>query len=274
MIRKFTSARIMYYGHDLHFLREQREYELTGNEETLKSANKWKRNELALMRKADMSYYPSCVEKQAICEIDPTIKVKVIPAYLFSEVENVSYTAKGRSDLMFIGGFGHHPNVDAIKWFAAEIMPRLKEVLPEVKIHILGSNPPEEVKKLAGEQLLVEGFVTDEELENYYHTSRMVIVPLRYGAGIKGKVIEAMRFGVPIVTTSIGAEGIIGAEEFLAVEDDPTRFAQTIASLYNDEADLKRRSIASYRYVCDNYSCEKAKEAIGAEFDMRRGDLL
>lgn len=267
-VRELTPARIMYYGHDLHFLRERREYELTGDPETLRSSEKWKKNELALMHKADMSYYPSCVEEEAIHAIDPAIRVKAIPAYLFSDVEEAPYSMNERRDLMFIGGFGHHPNVDAVKWLAAEIVPRLEELLPEVVIHILGSNPPEEVKKLASEKLRIEGFVTDAELEDYYRTSRLVIVPLRYGAGIKGKVVEAMRYGMPVVTTSIGAEGIIGAEEFLAIADDPRRFAETIAALYNDEASLKQRSAASYRYVRENYSSEKAKKAMGPEFDM------
>ena len=268
-VRELTPARIMYYGHDLHFLRERREYELTGDPDTLRSSEKWKKNELALMRKADMSYYPSCVEEEAIHAIDPAIRVKAIPAYLFSDVEDVPYSMDGRRDLMFIGGFGHHPNVDAVKWLAAEIMPRLEELLPEAVIHILGSNPPEEVKKLASEKLRIEGFVTDAELEDYYRASRLVIVPLRYGAGIKGKVVEAMRYGMPVVTTSIGAEGIIGAEKFLAIADDPRQFAEMIAALYNDEASLKQRSAASYRYVRENYSSENAKKAIGPEFDMR-----
>ena len=267
-VRNLTSAQIMYYGHDLHFLREHREYELTGDPETLKSSEKWKQNELALMRKADMSYYPSYVEEEAIHAIDPTIHVKAIPAYLFSDVQEEFYSTEGRRDLMFIGGFGHQPNVDAVKWLAAEIMPRLERLLPGVVVHILGSNPPEEVKKVASRTLRIEGFVTDEELENYYRTSRLVIVPLRYGAGIKGKVVEAMRYGMPVVTTSIGAEGIAGAETILAIADDPEEFARAVASLYNNAKSLKQRSVASYQYVRENFSPANARKAIGPEFDM------
>ena len=161
---------------------------------------------------------------------------------------------------MFIGGFGHRPNVDAVKWLANEIMPALVKKLPDIRVYILGSNPPEEVKQLATENLLIKGFVTDEELQEYYQNCRISIVPLRYGAGIKGKVIEAMRFGTPVMTTSVGAEGIKGAESILDIADD--------AALYQNEAELVRRSKASYQYIRDNFSFENAKKVIGPEFDL------
>ncbi|MDD3346465.1 glycosyltransferase [Oscillibacter sp.] len=268
-VRKLTPARIVYYGHDLHFLREQREYELTGDSKTLKSSEEWKEKELDLMHRADMSYYPSCVEEEAIHGIDRSIQVKAIPAYLFDNIQEIPYTAQGRKDLMFIGGFGHHPNVDGVKWLAAEILPTLSELLPGVQVHILGSNPPLEIKALESDVLHIAGFVTDEELAEYYRTCRLVIVPLRYGAGIKGKVVEAMRYGMPVVTTSIGAEGIAGAENILDIADAPEDFARVTAALYNNPASLMTRSAQSYQYIRENFSPENAKQVIGPEFDMK-----
>ena len=267
-VRQHTPAKIVYYGHDLHFLRERREYELTQETALLKSSEEWEKKELALMRKADWAYYPSSVEEKEIQTIAPDVRVKAIPAYLFSCVEERDFRANQRKDLMFIGGFGHRPNVDAVKWLAEEIMPHLVQLLPDVIVHILGSNPPEEVKKLENPHLKIEGFVTDAQLEEFYSNCRLDIVPLRYGAGIKGKVVEAMRYGMPVVTTSVGAEGLDGAEEILAVEDDAKAFAQRVARLYCDEQELSKRCMASLEYVRVHFSPENAAEVIGPEFDM------
>lgn len=267
-LRKYTKAKIVYYGHDLHFLREKREYDLCGDVALLKSSQQWEEKELQLMRAADMSYYPSCVEVEEIHKIAPDVKVKAIPAYLFADVQPTDYDYAARQNLMFIGGFRHRPNVDAVIWLANEIMPRLLELLPDVCIYILGSNPPEEVVKLNNSHLQVKGFVTDQELEEYYQNCRLSIVPLRYGAGIKGKVIEAMRYGMPVMTTSIGAEGIQNADSILEIADDAKAFAEKLAALYQNADELCARSEASYRYVRENFSFENAKQVIAPEFDL------
>lgn len=265
-IKEKTKARIIYYGHDLHFLRERREYELTHEEKLLETVEEWKMKELSLMHKADMSYYPSYIEEEAIHQIDADISVKAIPAYLFEDVESCRYDFAARRDMMFIGGFGHTPNIDAVKWLASDVMPRLVELLPDIVVHILGSNPPKEIEKLANEHLKIEGFVTDEQLEKFYHECRMSIVPLRYGAGIKGKIIEAMKYGTPVATTSVGAEGIIDAEQIMLIEDDAETFAEKIAKLYQNEAELVRMSAESVEYIRKNFSPQNAIEVIGEDF--------
>lgn len=268
LVHQYTPAKIAYFGHDLHFLREKREYEVTGNVQTLKSAESWKEKELALMRKADVAYYPSCVEEQIIHEIDRSINVKAIPLNMFKDTKNIVFDAEQRKDMLFIGGFGHSPNVDAVKWMAKEILPRLVELLPDIVVHILGSNPPEEIKSLASEHMKIHGFVTDEELAEFYRNCRLDIIPLRYGAGIKGKVIEAMQYGMPVVTTSIGAEGIAGAENILLIEDDAQVFAEKAAALYLDAEELQHRSSASTQYVRGTFSPESVIRVIGEDFDM------
>ena len=267
-IRQNTKARIMYYGHDLAFLREMREYEITGDGSFRDSANEWQPKELALMRSADMAYYPSYVEVDEIHKIDPEIRVKAIPAYLFENVKWEGYDFDSRKDIMFIGGFGHRPNVDAVKWIANEILPELLKLLPDIKIHILGSKAPKEVLALANEHLIIEGFVTDEQLEWFYRNVRISLVPLRYGAGIKGKVVEAMRFGTPVVTTSTGAEGIPDADKAMIIEDDGKALAEKLAALYNDSAKLTAMSQNCISYIQGNYSPSNAISVIGPEFDL------
>lgn len=273
VLRKYTKAKIVYYGHDLGFLREMREYEVTGDEKFKESSLEWQPKELAIMRKADMAYYPSYVEVEAIHAIDPSISVKAIPAYLFDDVSWKGYNFQERKDIMFIGGFSHRPNVDAVKWLAAEILPELVKQLPEIRIHILGSNAPDEIKNLENEHLRIEGFVTDEELGQYYRNCRISLVPLRYGAGIKGKVIEAMRFGTPVVTTSTGAEGIPDAESVMVVEDDAVSLAGKIAELYQDADALTAMSQNGVRYIQEHYTPKNALAVIAPEFDLQCEDF-
>ena len=268
-VRKYTHAKVVYYGHDLGFLREMREYEVTGDIAFKESSQEWQPKELALMRKADMAYYPSYVEVDEIHAIDPSIRVKAIPAYLFDEVKWEGYAFDSRKDIMFIGGFGHRPNVDAVKWLAKEIYPELAKLLPDVKIHILGSNAPQEVLELASENFIIDGFVTDEQLMEFYRTCRISIVPLRYGAGIKGKVVEAMRYGTPVVTTTTGAEGIPNAEAAMLIEDDAKMLAQKLAQLYMDSEKLTQMSQNCVAYVQNNYSFANAIKVIGPEFDLK-----
>lgn len=268
-IRQHTNARIIYYGHDLAFVREMREYEITGDASFRDSSIEWQGKELALMRQADVAYYPSYVEVDAIHAIDPAINVKAIPAYLFEDVAWEGYDFDSRKDIMFIGGFSHRPNVDAVKWLANEIMPELVKLLPDIKVHILGSNAPKEVLALASKHLIIEGFVTDEQLEQFYRGSRLSLVPLRYGAGIKGKVIEAMRFGTPVVTTPTGSEGIPNAEAAMIIESDAKEIARKIAAVYHDRDRLVDMSKNCISYIQENYSPANAIQVIGPDFDIR-----
>ena len=267
-IRENTNARIVYYGHDLVFLREKREYRLTGDEATKHSSEAWKTKELDLVRRSDVAYYPSCVEVEELRRIDPTLRVKAIPAYLFENVEVSEYDASSRRDIMFVGGFSHRPNVDAVKWLAEEILPSLVKLVPNIKVRVLGSNAPRELTALADEHLIMEGFVTDEQLENFYRNTRISLVPLRYGAGIKGKVIEALRYGTPVVTTSVGAEGIENAEQVMLIEDDGKKLAEKIARLYYDGEALAKMSFDGVAYIQKNFSPENAIEIIGKDFGL------
>ncbi|WP_054741962.1 glycosyltransferase family 4 protein [Cellulosilyticum ruminicola] len=264
-----TKAKIIYYGHDLHFLREMREYELTGDEKTKENSEHWKVKELKLMRQADVVYYPSQIEADIINEIEADINVKAIPAYIFDDSKkSIEYEMNNRSGVMFIGGFGHKPNVDAVIWYVQEVLPHVLEKNDTIKTYILGSNPPKEIQELASNNVIIKGFVTDEELEQFYRRCRMSIVPLRYGAGIKGKVIEGMYNQIPILTTSVGAEGILNSEDSLVVVDDAKEYAEALANLYEDEEKLKDLSAHSLQYVKENYSMKKVEEIVGADFDF------
>ncbi len=267
-----TNIKVIYYGHDLHFLREMREYELTQNLTRLEESEAWKATELGLMKKASVSYYPSYIERDAIRQIDPTIKVKDIVAYVYEHyLENLNDDFSKRKGLLFVGGFAHTPNIDAVLWFVKDIYPKIKEIMGDntPKFHIVGSKAPEEITSLgtSDSNIVVEGFVSDERLMELYLEMKVAVVPLRYGAGVKGKVVEAIYHGIPIVTTGIGAEGIPRGEEVLCVKDEEWDFANAVAALYEDEEQCKELLCRSQNHIKQYYSMEAAWNVIKDDFE-------
>lgn len=266
-----TDIKVIYYGHDLHFLRESREYQLTGDPKKREDAEYWKSIELTLMSKAAVSYYPSYIERDAIREIDPTIQVKDITAYVFERFkEDIQTDFSKREGLLFVGGFGHPPNADAVLWFAREIYPSIRAQMGDAAppFYIVGSKVTEDIKALEqpGSGVVVKGFVSEEELEELYASCRLVVVPLRYGAGVKGKVVEAIYYGAPIVTTSIGAEGIPQVEDVLLIQDEPALFADAVVRLYQDTERCRELCEKTQDYIKDYFSVDAAWRVIEEDF--------
>lgn len=267
MLRRETNIKTIYYGHDLHFLRNQREYELTGNIEKKKEAEEWRKKELRLMHSADISYYPSYIEKEEIHKIDPSISVKAITAYVYDQFkEDINYDFASKEGVLFVGGFRHNPNADAVLWFVEEIWPLIRKE-QEMNFYIVGSYVTEEIQMLDGKNgIVVKGFVSDEELSSLYAQCKMVVVPLRYGAGVKGKVVEAVYNGMPIVTTSVGAEGIENIEKAVVIEDNPEKFAKRVTELYRDNEGLKALAEATQVLVKEQFSTEAVWNIIKDDF--------
>lgn len=258
-IKSHNNIKVIYYGHDFHYLRLKREYDLTGNRLTLKEAEKWKSIELELMHKADVSYYPSRTEVDEIKKLDASINVKDLTAYVYDSKRNdINKDFNTRKDILFVGGFGHPPNADAVKWFIKDIYPHIREK-QDINFHIVGSKMPDEIKEMSNQNgIIVEGFVTDERLKELYDNVRLVVVPLRYGAGVKGKVVEAMYNGLPIVTTKVGAEGISDSSDVFMIADNSELFAKKVLNLYNDTKQLKQLSEAALNFIDENYTTDAA----------------
>ena len=268
-IKENTNIKVIYYGHDLHFLRLGREYELTGDINIKREADYWRAIELSMMRKAAISYYPSYVEINAIHAIDPEIKAKAITAYVYDHfLTNIQEDFAKREGLLFVGGFAHPPNADAVLWFAKEIFPYIREQLPDIKFYVVGSKVTDEIKALEqpGNGIIIKGFVSEEELANLYASCKVVVVPLRYGAGVKGKVVEAIYNGAPIITTSTGAEGIPQVEQVLEVEDDPKTFADKTVALYQDNDRCRQMCEGTQKYIREHFSMDGAWEVIEEDF--------
>ena len=266
-IREKTNIKVIYYGHDLHFLRERREYELTGDVEKKNASAYWKSMELDLMRKASISYYPSNVEVDYIHTFDKKINAKAITAYVFDKFMDIDYNPDIREGVLFVGGFSHPPNADALKYFLDNMWD---EIYAQIKapFYIVGSNATDEIKAMHNEAkgIIFKGFVSEEELKELYTKVRLVVVPLRYGAGVKGKVIEALYYGDPVITTSVGAEGIDNSYNQMLIADEPDEFITKCVALYTDKEALKNMHMEATEYVKNRHSIDAVWKIIKEDF--------
>lgn len=267
LIKQYSDAKIIYFGHDLHFLREQRNYEVTGEESLLESSAKWKEKEFSLFEKSDVVHVVGNYEQNVIQQEFPNKNVRNIPLYIYDEfLDNVN-DFNERNDILFVGGFRHKPNEDAVLWFMDEIWPEISSNYPEMKFYIVGSNPSEQIKELQNDKVIVTGFISDEDLEKLYSTCKLVVAPLRYGAGVKGKIVEAIYYQIPVVTTSIGAEGLEDSERVMIVENNSEQFAKKICELYDDELKWSRFSHEEGKYIQKYFSENAAISIINKDFN-------
>lgn len=267
VIRTKTKAKLLYYGMDLHYLRKMREYEISNNPSDLEESHYWKNLEYSIMRKVDVSYFPSPIEIAAISKENPSIYARTFPIFMYDNVKKPSYDPISRKNMMFIGGYTHTPNSDAVKWFHDTIWPTIVKRLPDVKMYIIGSNVTEEIKAMNQGNFVVVGPVNDSELESYYASCRLSVVPLRYGAGIKGKVVEAMYHGLPVLTTSIGAEGLTFENHGLFIADDPVAFSKKLCAVYSDSATLKKAAVKNAKCIKTYFSTECVWDFIKHDLD-------
>lgn len=268
-VKKWTDAKVIYNVCDLHFVREKREYEIRKDRELLKSANKWKTIELSLMEKSDIVFTLSSDEKKIIDEYFPSQKSSICPILIYHDFSRTNFGRVGTKDLLFVGGFNHRPNVDAIMWFCEDIMPRVLEKQSDIRLNIVGSNPPDIIKKYESEHIIIKGFVSDDELAALYQQCRVCVIPLRYGAGVKGKTIEAMYECIPIVSTSIGIEGLPGIEKIITPKDSADEFAAEVLNRYSDSNSNIEGVRAAYEYIHTHYSEDSARLYFSEQFKQK-----
>lgn len=260
--KKYSRAKIFYFAHDLHHVRMYRDYLLTGNEQSLKDSEHWKKIEMKLFENADVGHVVGSYEQEVMQKALPEKPVRNIPLYIYDDMpERIEKDFAKRKDILFVGGFSHAPNIDAVIWFAKEIFPKILKKYPDMVWHIVGSKAPAEVLELASEHIVLEGFVSDEELGELYRKCRLIVVPLRYGAGVKGKIVEAAYYQIPVVTTAIGGEGIDDTVGSFVMEDDADKMAELVESLYADYEQLRKMSDAG-RTLIEEYFTSKAAERV------------
>ncbi len=258
--------KLLYFGHDLHSLRCAREQDIGAD--TDEDADDWQRREFAIIDRVDVSYFPSQVEVDAVREARPRATVHRLPLNIWPPAPPPVAGFAQRSGLLFVGGFNHRPNVDGLLWFLDSVWPRISEQAPELVLHVVGSKAPEDIYARQSERVLVHGFISDERLAELYAEVRLSVVPLRFGAGVKGKVLESLFHGVPVIATAVGAEGI-PASPAVIVADSPEDFAAATVNAYADAAAWSELSGAGRQLIGQHFSQEAVLEAIGEDFGLR-----
>ncbi len=266
--RHCKSSFLAYFCVDLHYLRKQREYLITKDPAILEEARQWQIREDRIMSKIDCFLTISDDEQKITLERFPERKTVRFPVYYWDDLDKLAPIRDCRSDFLFVGGFAHAPNVDGLKWFLDEVWPKIRKALPEARIHVVGSKAPVEISTRTDSGLVFHGFISDDRLREIYRSSRVVVVPLRYGAGVKGKTIEAMRNGVPIVATTIGIEGLPGLPSELTGFDDPQAFAETSIRLHCDGKLWMDHCLSQFTYIRANFSRAQAISSLRTALNL------
>lgn len=257
-LREHSKARVLYYGHDIHHLRLEQQLRLAADPRVQRDMEQVRGQEWAMWRDADVVLYPSDDETAHVNEWLRTnagrAQALTVPLYGYPDVlQAYREGPAGRQDILFVAGFAHAPNVDAARWLVHDILPRVRERHPRVQLHLVGANPTADVWDLACADVHVTGYVSDEVLEDYYARCRVAVAPLRFGGGMKGKVLESMRHGLPMVTTSVGVQGL-SAAAFLPHADASDILADHLVALLENDKLWRDISEQSVEFITGNYS--------------------
>ncbi len=252
-------ARLVFDTVDLHYLREQRAAELAGDAALARHAAATRAQELKLIREADVTLVVSPVERELLARDAPGARVEVLSNV--HEVHGCRAPFATRRDLVFVGGFQHPPNADAVAWFVAEVFPAIRATLPDVRFHVIGSKVPAAIAQLAGNGVEIHGYVPD--IQPSMDGCRVSVAPLRYGAGVKGKVNMAMSCGLPVVATPAAVEGMhVEPGREVLVASDAAGFADAVIRLYQDEALWNTLSAQGLANVQRHFSFDAARAAL------------
>ncbi len=248
-LRRFSRARIVYYGHDLHFRRLRLQARLTGA--SAATAARMERIERWVWREVDVVLYPAAEEAITAAGIEPGIIARAVPAFGFSRF-GAPRPPPGNADILFVGGFAHPPNEAAVRWFAEAILPRIQARVPAARLVIAGSHPGPGVRALVAGGAVLHADIPRAALDGLYASARVAVAPLQCGAGVKLKVAEALAAGTPLVTTAIGAQGLAGVAEAVTLTDTAEAFASAVIALLTDAALWQTQHAAALAYAQAN----------------------
>lgn len=285
-VRRHSTAPVIYYGHDVHHLRLQAQMAVEPSPQLAEAIGQEREREEAMWRQSDLILYPAAGETAHVDawlqRNDGRASARTIPLYAYEGgPDDPAGNLDEREGILFVAGFAHPPNVDAARWFVGEVLPRIHAERPGVRLSLVGSHPTAEVQALAGDLVEVTGYVTEDALAGFYRRARVTVAPLRFGAGMKGKVLESMHFGIPCVTTSTGRQGLDEAAGFLAAADDAGTAARRILELLDDDAEWRRVSRESREFIARRFSPAALWEVLSefvdpmphADVDARRAAI-
>lgn len=256
IVRKFApQAKIIFNTVDLHYLREQREAEISGDATKLAAAQQSKCTELKSIINSDATIVLSTFEHDMLAREAPQAQVHVLPLVRDIPDALIAPGPEKRRDIIFIGTYQHPPNADAAIFFTKEVWPLVRARLPSARFLAIGSSVTPEVQALQGNGVEVVGFVPD--LDPILERARIAVAPIRFGAGLKGKVATTLQAGIPTVVTSVAAEGMSlthGREVLIA--DTPQEMADAIVRLYQGDELWSNLSQQGFAFVRREFSVQ------------------
>jgi len=274
MLRAVWAGPIVYGGIDVHYRRLERQRTLCaarGRDPGPDDIERMRLVEEACWRRADVAVYPSESEVDLVDRTVGASRAVLVPVGVY-DGGAVTTTVHERTgaDVVLVANFAHEPNVDGLRWFMDECLPVLRRAVPASRLVVVGEGCPlPQGDSLPG--VKVTGPVTDEELEAWYGRVRAAVVPVRFGAGVKGKTLEALTYGVPVVTTRCGAEGVGGLAAVVDVADDGAGFAAAVVELLTMGAGWRERSRRGREFAASRCSVGAFDEAMAAVIRRCRG---
>jgi glycosyltransferase involved in cell wall biosynthesis len=242
---------ILYDTVDIHYIREQRQAEIETNPQLATQAQATKRKELSNCILADRVITVTQDDANHLQQELPNLVCSVIPNIHVTQ-PLATTTWQQRDGLVFVGNYNHHPNQDAVTYLVETVLPQIHLQLPDVCLYLIGSNIKTHLTALANEHVKIIGWV--EQLEPELAQRRVFVSYLRYGAGMKGKLGQALSLGLPVVTTTIGAEGMGLVNEATAlIADEPDNFAQAVCRLYTDSSLWEQLAHQGRDYIDRHY---------------------
>ncbi|MEX0290418.1 MAG: glycosyltransferase family 4 protein [Flavobacteriaceae bacterium] len=255
---------------DLHSLRHSRKMALKQNE--LFNLSYWTQNEvtkreIASIYRCDLSLIISSYEMELLQEhLEISDSLLLHLPFLLDTIKEIKAGSwlpfEARKHFVFIGTGKHTPNTDAIHWLKREVWPLIKAQLPETELHIYGAYLPESIMKLndPNTAFLVHGWV--EDIDKVLSQARVNLAALRYGAGLKGKIVRAMTLGTPSAMTQIAAEGIFDNTLSKASGFDKEAFVEEAVGLYRNKTDWESRQRKGVDIINKNFNKEQLQAAL------------
>ena len=262
LVRQYCDrAKLLYETCDMHHLRMLREAELFNDPEKFQLAHDMKELEMLSIQAVDATILRSSAELELLRPQLPDSCLRVFPLIMNSYDSPDNFA--DRKDIIFVGGYQHTPNIDAVKYFVESIMPIIRTLLPGIAFYAVGSNPPPEILQLNCQDVKIVGYVKD--IQTYFNSFRISIVPLRYGAGIKGKIGTAMASGLPVVATNLAIEGMgLNHYQNIVAADSPELFAQEVFNLYTDIDLWKKIRTNGYEFARQEWGPEASYNTLSS----------
>ena len=258
-------ACVLFHNMDLHFLRLERIAALSGDPDDFAAAEAMRVRELGLIEQVDCTITHSTFERDLLAEAAQDAPVVVWP--YMTPLHGTAVGFGERRDFCFLGGYRHPPNVDAAAWLAREVMPVIRRTLPDARCVLVGANAGDDLMALAGDGVEVVGQVDD--LRDVFDRVRVFACGVRVGAGVKGKVSTAMAYGLPVVSTTVGAEGMELCDgEHVLVADGAEAFAAACVRAHEDAAVWDRLSAAGLALVEERHSLAMGRDVLARAIEV------